>query len=322
MTASQRCIRIVVSMVLVAAAAAALLNAEWLDAKTLELTLDGLGAWAPIAFIVAFAIGTVALVPGTLFGLAGGAFFGPLWGTILNLIGGTLGAAVAFVAARYVLGDWVKKRAGGKLHAIMGGVEAEGWRFVALTRLVPAVPFNLLNYGLGLTTIPLRHYVLATLICMAPGTAAYAWLGHAAKQAAGGNSDALQFALMGLGLLALIVFLPRVMRRMKDTSRGWISVDELKRRLASGAPVIVIDVRGPEEFVGPFGHIPGARNIPLPDLSHRMREIAVPADGAAVLVCRTDKRSAKAADVLRAASMQKVYVLRGGMEKWSVERPS
>jgi uncharacterized membrane protein YdjX (TVP38/TMEM64 family) len=55
----------------------------------------------------------------------------------------------------------------------------EGWRFVALMRLVPLVPFNLLNYALGLTGISLSAYVLASAICMLPGTIAYTWLGYA-----------------------------------------------------------------------------------------------------------------------------------------------
>ena len=84
-----------------------------------------------------------------------GALFGPLWGTVVNLVGGTLGAALAFLAARYLAADWVARRAGGRLRQVVEGVEAEGWRFVALVRLVPLIPFNLAKYALGLRRIPL-----------------------------------------------------------------------------------------------------------------------------------------------------------------------
>jgi uncharacterized membrane protein YdjX (TVP38/TMEM64 family) len=100
----------------------------------------------------------VAFLPGAVFGLAGGALFGPVWGSLWNLIGATLGATLAFLAARYTAGDWVARRTGARLKALVEGVEAEGWRFVAFVRLVPLFPFNLLNYALGLTRIRLDHY--------------------------------------------------------------------------------------------------------------------------------------------------------------------
>jgi uncharacterized membrane protein YdjX (TVP38/TMEM64 family) len=71
--------------------------------------------------------------------------------------------------ARYLAADWVARKAGGRLGRLIAGVEAERWRFVAFVRLVPLFPFNLSNYALGLTRIPLSHYVLASLVCMAPG---------------------------------------------------------------------------------------------------------------------------------------------------------
>ena len=116
-----------------------------------------IGLWAPLAHVVVFAVGTVLFVPGLLFGLAGGVLFGPVWGTVLNLTGATLGATAAFLVARYIAADWVEGKAGGRLERPHAGVEAEGWRFVAFVRLVPLFPFNLLNYALGLTRIPLHH---------------------------------------------------------------------------------------------------------------------------------------------------------------------
>ena len=309
--------RVVVLVTVVAVVLAGVLGRDAFQFRALETFVNDLAAWGALAFVVAFAVGTVAFLPGSIFGLAGGALFGPVWGAVWNLAGGTLGATLSFLAARHISGEWVARKAGGKLQEILRGVEAEGWRFVALMRLVPVVPFNLLNYALGLTRIRLGEYVLATLVCMIPGTVAYAWLGHAGLEAASGNSDAIGFALFGLGLLALIVFLPRLIRPLRPAQSGWLTVDELGRRLSSGPPVLVIDVREPDEFVGPLGHIPGARNIPLAELPARLAELPLADNRAVVLVCRTDKRSAKAAEMLRAAAIPNVHVLRGGMEKWS-----
>jgi uncharacterized membrane protein YdjX (TVP38/TMEM64 family) len=80
---------------------------------------------------------------------------------------------------------------------------------------VPFVPFNLLNYALGLTRIRFDRYVLASLVCMAPGSAAYTWLGFAGKEAIAGEASAVRYALLALGLLAILAFLPRFVRRLR-----------------------------------------------------------------------------------------------------------
>jgi uncharacterized membrane protein YdjX (TVP38/TMEM64 family) len=184
-----------------------------------------LGPWGPAAHVVLFALGTVLFVPGALFGLAGGVLFGPVWGTILNIAGATLGATAAFLVARYVAADWVREKAGVRLERLIKGVDAEGWRFVALTRLVPLIPFNLLNYAFGLTRIPVVSYMLASLVCMVPGTLAYTWLGYAGREAMGGNDAAIRYGLMGLGLLAAVAFRAAVAapfqeRRERALDRG------------------------------------------------------------------------------------------------------
>ena len=200
-------------------------NRNQVDPALIENAMRALGPWGPAAHVVLFALGTVLFVPGILFALAGGMLFGPVWGTILNLTGATLGATAAFLAARYLAGDWVRRKAGGRLDRLIAGVEAEGWRFVAFVRLVPLVPFNLLNYALGLTRIPLVPYVLASLVCMAPGAVAYTWLGYAGREAAAGNVAAIRYGLLALGLLAAIALLPRLVRRLRgdETSPRWIA---------------------------------------------------------------------------------------------------
>jgi uncharacterized membrane protein YdjX (TVP38/TMEM64 family)/rhodanese-related sulfurtransferase len=293
-------------------------NREPLDPAVIERAIHDLGFWAPLGHIALFAVATILFVPGAIFGLIGGALFGPLWGAVLNLIGATLGATAAFLVARYAAADWVRRKAGGRLDRLIAGVEAEGWRFVAFVRLVPLFPFNLTNYALGLTRISLKHYVLASLVCMVPGTVAYTWLGHAGREAAAGNTAAIRYGLFALALLAAIAFLARLTRRLRGQEHPqWIEVDELAERLKEIPAIAVIDVRGPDEFTGPLGHIADAPNIPLGALSKRLVEIDALKDRAIVLVCRTDKRSATAATLLRDAGFRDVRVLRGGMEQWN-----
>ena len=310
--------RLLLGLAIVAAALWLALNRDQFDPAVIENAILAIGPWGSAVYVALFALGTVLFVPGALFGLAGGALFGPVWGTILNLTGATLGATAAFLVARYVAADWVRQKAGSRLERLIKGVEAEGWRFVALTRLVPLVPFNLLNYALGLTRIPVVSYMLASLVCMVPGTLAYTWLGHAGREAMAGNDTAIRYGLLGLGLLAAIAFVPRLLQRFKNEGTvRWIEVGELAPRLDGREAVAVIDVRGPDEFSGPLGHIADARNVPLPELARRVAELGSLIETPVVLVCQTDKRSANAAAVLDAAGFRDVLVLRGGMMRWN-----
>ena len=309
--------RLALGLAITAVALWLVIHRDRLDPTSMEVTIRSLGLWAPMGHVALFGLGSVLFVPGALFGVAGGALFGPLWGTAFNLAGATLGATLAFLGARYIGADWVRARAGRRLERLVVGVESEGWRFVAFVRLVPLFPFNLVNYALGLTRIPLAHYVLASLVCMAPGTLAYAWLGHAGREALAGNAAAIRYGLMALGLLAAIGFLPRLVRRLRTSAPlQWVEVDELARHLEDGG-VAVIDVRGADEFTGPLGHIADAKNLPVGDLPDRLIEIRALSARPVVLVCRTDKRSASASALLRDAGFRDLRVLRGGMEQWN-----
>jgi uncharacterized membrane protein YdjX (TVP38/TMEM64 family) len=266
---------LILRSVLVAALAAAIiwlgLHHELLQPATIERELQRFGGWAPILFLLLYTLATVLFVPGSLLTVAGGALFGPIWGTLWNLTGATLGATLAFLVARYVASDWVAARSGERLGRLVRGVEEEGWRFVAFVRLVPLFPFNLMNYAFGLTRLRLRDYVLASFLCMAPGALAYTYLGYAGREAASGQAGAIRKALLALGLLAAVAFLPRLVRRLKG--RRFTDPATLKHRLESGEEVALIDVRSAEEFRGPLGHIAGASNIPIAELSAKIREL-------------------------------------------------
>lgn len=182
---------------------------------TLDHLVQKTDWWGPLAFILVYALATVLLLPGSILTLAGGALFGPLAGTFYNLTGATLGATLAFLVARYLAAGWVSRKAGARIQKILKGADEEGWRFVAFTRLVPLFPFFLLNYALGLTRIRLGHYMLATYIFMLPAAFALTYVGHAGREVAEGADNVAQKVLFALGLLAVIVFLPRFIKRLR-----------------------------------------------------------------------------------------------------------
>ena len=308
--------RIGVMAGLAAAVAVAAQYRQSLDAETLSATLRGFGIWAPILFVALFALATVAFLPGMVFALAGGALFGPWLGTLYNLAGATAGAVLAFLAARHVASSWVRERTGPRLGRIVDGVEREGWRFVALTRLVPLFPFNLLNYAFGLTRIPLLEYTAATAICMAPGALAYTYLGYAGREAVAGGESAIRSGLVALALLAVAVSVPRLAKRMR-AAKAEIPSGELRRRLQAGEDILVVDVRDAEDYLGNGGHVPGARNIPLAELQSRLAELEPWRRQPLALVCRTNRKSGQAAELLRAEGFGQVLVIADGMVGWS-----
>jgi uncharacterized membrane protein YdjX (TVP38/TMEM64 family)/rhodanese-related sulfurtransferase len=265
--------------------------------------------------MLVYALAAVLFLPGSVLTLAGGALFGPVLGTFYNLTGATLGATLAFLIARYLASDWVAKKAGGRVKQLINGVEGEGWRFVAFVRLVPLFPFNLLNYALGLTRLKFSHYLIATYVFMLPGAIAYTYLGYAGREAVAGGEGMIQKGLLALALLAVVAFLPRLIGRLR---RGaMIEFEDFKRRLDAGNGLVVLDVRPADAFSGEQGHIDGAVNIPLEELPQRMAELGDYLERPVVIVCRTDRMSAKAAVLLTEEGFTDVHVVRGGMTKWN-----
>lgn len=137
--------------------------------------IQGLGPWGPVAFVVLYAAAVVAAIPGSALTVAAGALFGSVLGVILVINAATLGASLAFLVARYFARDAIARRlsANEKFRKLDRLTEEHGAIIVALTRLVPLFPFNLLNYGFGLTRVPFWTYVLWSWLCMLPGTILY-----------------------------------------------------------------------------------------------------------------------------------------------------
>jgi uncharacterized membrane protein YdjX (TVP38/TMEM64 family) len=207
--------RIILLLIVTSGIVTALIFRDQLSVEQLTGWVLQLGWLAPLVFIACYAIATVFFLPGLLFTLAGGVLFGPLYGTLYNLVGATIGATLAFLTARYIAYDWVTQRTGNRLQQLVKGVEEEGWRFVAFVRLVPLIPFNLLNYALGLTRLRLSHYIITSFIFMAPGGAAYTYLGYAGREVAGGGEDFIKKALLALAVIATIAFASRILMRVR-----------------------------------------------------------------------------------------------------------
>lgn len=176
---------------------------EWLDAQ---------GAWAPLLFILVMALVVVLLLPGVMFTTGAGFVFGVVEGTLYVVLGTTLGAALAFLIARYLFGARAARfiLARARLKLVSEELTPQGWKIVLLTRLVPFFPFKLSNYFFGLTRFSLRGFVSGTFVGIIPFSLHNAYLGSIAADIAtlgtrSADRTPLQWALYGAGLLATIV---------------------------------------------------------------------------------------------------------------------
>lgn len=207
---------VVVALVLLARTGGAYLPefAAWVEAT---------GVWGPALFVAGYAVATVALVPGSLLTLAAGAVFGVAAGTAYVFVGAVLGATLAFLIARHGARGVVERRIRGdaRFERIDAAVARDGRKIVLLLRLSPLLPFNLLNYALGLTRVRLRDYLIASL-GMLPGTLLYVYSGRVAGDvasvAAGAGLERGRgyYAVLVLGLLAtgvVTLMVTRIARR-------------------------------------------------------------------------------------------------------------
>ena len=139
-----------------------------------------------LAFIVAYVAACVLLVPGSLLTLGAGFVFGLPVGVAIVSLASTLGASAAFLIGRYFVRAWVESRLVSmpRFAALDRAIGERGALIVLLTRLSPVFPFNLLNYGLGVTRVKFLHYVGASWLGMLPATALYVYLGSVGQSLA------------------------------------------------------------------------------------------------------------------------------------------
>jgi uncharacterized membrane protein YdjX (TVP38/TMEM64 family) len=199
---------VVFALVLIAfsVAAAVFPMRDWIAALTNRI--EQLGPAGVVVFIGAYAIATVLLFPGWILTVAAGLLFGLVGGTAAALCGATLGAALAFLVARYFVRDSVQNfaKSNPRFYVIDRTIGESGWKIVGLLRLNPLIPFNISNYFYGITAIPFWQYVLVSAIAMLPGTLLYAYLGAVGKATLGVKSlpSIGQYFLLGVGLVTTV----------------------------------------------------------------------------------------------------------------------
>ena len=195
---------------------------EWLALGIVWIEAHRTLAW--IVYLAIYIIATVLVVPVSILTLAAGYLFGLPLGVVLASIGSVLGASGALLVGRFFVREWVAKRIADlpRFRALDQATRHEGFLIVFLTRLSPLFPFNLINYGLALTSVRVRDYFFATWLGMLPITILYTYVGSVAKNLTELTSGGLQNGgfsrtLVLVGLAASVVLTVLITRKATRT---------------------------------------------------------------------------------------------------------
>ncbi len=194
----------VLLVLLIALAALTWKLSTWLTPQQLQQALQQTGGWAPVLYIGLFILLPTFFFPVAVLALAGGLLFGLWWGSVYTFIGAVLNCALMFLLARYVGRSQVQRLVEQKLspqwqRRLQMADGKEGFLLLIILRLIPAVPYNLINYTFGLTGISFSSYLLASAIGIIPGTFAFINIGDKTLEA---GSPSFWIAI---GLLVLLL---------------------------------------------------------------------------------------------------------------------
>ena len=202
--------------------------AEYVEPLRLKTFFESISQtwWAPIAYILLYALGTPVGLPGLLLTILGGVTFGVWPGSLYVLIGANIGANLAFGLARVLGRDFVSRFVKGPIDAIDRQLRDQGTMRIIQLRLIPVIPFNILNFVSGLSSVKHRNYLIGTLIGMIPGIYVYVNSASALAQLYFAGSSAQDEAALtaarqtaivnfsfAIGLLVLVSLIPALYRK-------------------------------------------------------------------------------------------------------------
>ena len=190
---------------------------DYLTAEALSGLLAGAGLWAPLAFILIYAIGVCVFVPGSILTGFGAVLFGAYWGFVYVWFGAMIGAAAAFYIGRSLGRDFAASLIGDRLRKYDDSIERNGFATVLYLRLI-YFPFTPLNFGLGLTKVHFRDYLFGTGMGILVGTFIFTFFIGTIKDVwVSGNWGALWSfkVLFSIGLFVISFFIPKLIQKVR-----------------------------------------------------------------------------------------------------------
>ena len=170
-----------------------------IDRNQLQAWLEDMGIFAPIIYVVLYTIGTLLILPSTPLNLTGGALFGIWWGTFWTTVAAIIAAIAAFAFTRTVGKEVIAQKFAGRWEAIDAEIRQGGLFYMFSIRLLPIIPYGLVNFAAGLTSIRWRDYLIGTVLGTLPGVLPFVMMGSGFTELSQGNILPLMaaFALTG-----------------------------------------------------------------------------------------------------------------------------
>ena len=209
-------LRIVAATLLVAAFLALWFSPlrEHLTRESIRAAVNKIRAvwYAPIVYVLLYAVGCVVALPASIFVIAAGFIWGWLLGGCYAMVGGMLGAIVSYFAGRFI-GEGLLERFGRIGRVVAKQVDHAGFKSLLVLRNIPGIPFAALNYGAGVAGVPFRDYFFATLIGIAPSKFVFTYCADALFNGSMTEGDAFKRLLVVCALVLAMVLLPVAVKR-------------------------------------------------------------------------------------------------------------
>jgi len=169
-----------------------------------------------VIMFLAVYISTAFFVPGTLaLTVAAGFFFGFIAGTFYSLLGACLGATMAFLASRYLIGSWIQRKFKAQLDVFNREISSHGYNYLLFFRIVPVLPFFVVNYLAGITRISQWTFMWTTAVGMLPGALVCTYAGRQLVTIDSPQKIFSTEVITALALLALLILMPPAVRHLK-----------------------------------------------------------------------------------------------------------
>ena len=192
---------ILLSVVCFLATAVGVVIIGGIDRQQLQRWLEAMGIFAPIVYILLYTCGTLLILPSTPLNLTGGAIFGIWWGTLWTTIAALVAAIAAFAFTRTIGKEFVSRKLGKRWHTVDMEISQGGMFYMFAIRLLPIIPYGIVNFVAGLTGIKFRDYLLGTLLGTLPGVLPFVMMGAGITELSQGNILPLMAAFTLTGIL-------------------------------------------------------------------------------------------------------------------------
>ena len=171
-----------------------------IDRQQIQVWLEKMGAFAPLVYIFIYTLGTLLILPSTPLNLTGGAIFGIWWGTLWTTVAALVAAIAAFAFTRTIGRDLISRKLGQRWSAVDAEISQGGLFYMFAIRLLPIIPYGIVNFVAGLTSIKFKDYLIGTLLGTLPGVLPFVMMGAGITELSQGNVLPLMgaFALTGM----------------------------------------------------------------------------------------------------------------------------